>query len=48
MSGYLGSKRPDDIINVTVLRNGKERDFKVKLSKLETTTINELGIEVKT
>lgn len=47
MSGYLGSKRPDDIINVTVLRNGKERDFKVKLSKLETTTINELGIEVK-
>src|SRR5690554_3064188 len=25
MSGYLGSKRPDDIINVTVLRNGKDR-----------------------
>ncbi len=47
MSGYLGSKRPDDIIQVTVLRNGRDKTLPVTLVKLETTTIDDLGIEVK-
>ena len=47
MVGYLGSKRPNDIIQVTVLRNGEEKTFPVTLFKLETTTIDDLGIEVK-
>jgi len=47
MSGYLGSKRPDDIVNITVFRKGKEKELSVKLSKLETTVIEDLGIEVK-
>ena len=47
MVGYLGSKRPNDVIQVTVLRNGKEKTLPVTLFKLETTTIDDLGIEVK-
>ena len=31
LQGYLSSKRPGDQIDVTVLRNGYEKDFKVKL-----------------
>lgn len=31
LQGYLSSKRPGDEINVSVLRNGYEKDFKVKL-----------------
>ena len=47
MTGYLGSKRPDDVIQVTVLRNGREKTLPVTLVKLETTNIDDLGIEVK-
>ncbi|MAP81026.1 MAG: serine protease [Aequorivita sp.] len=47
LSGYLGSKRPSDIVEVTVMRNGKERKFPVKLEKLETFSIDDLGLEVK-
>ena len=31
LQGYLSSKRPGDEINVSVLRNGYEKDFRVKL-----------------
>src|SRR5690606_37833852 len=47
MSGYLGSKRPEDIVDVTLVRKGKERVVSVRLAKLETTTIADLGLEVK-
>lgn len=47
MAGYLGSKRPNDQVDVTVLRNGKEKTLSITLEKLETTTIDDLGIEVK-
>src|SRR5690606_1755020 len=47
LAGYLGAKRPNDVVEVTVIRDGKERNFKVPLTKLETTAINDLGIEVK-
>lgn len=47
MTGYLGSKRPNDVVDVTVMRNGREKTLPVMLVKLEITTIDDLGIEVK-
>lgn len=47
LAGYIGSKRPDDVVEVTVLRSGKDKTLSVVLAKLETTTIEDLGIEVK-
>src|SRR5690554_2423739 len=47
MTGYLGSKRPNDVVDVTVMRNGREKTLPVTLVKLEITTIDDLGIEVK-
>jgi len=32
MQGFLSTKRPGDVVDVTVLRSGKEKKFKVKLS----------------
>lgn len=32
MQGFLSAKRPGDIVNVTALRNGTEKQFKVKLA----------------
>ncbi len=45
--GYLGSKHPNDIVRVTLLRNGNEKIIPVTLIKLETFEIKELGIEIK-
>jgi serine protease Do len=45
--GYLGSKRPDDIVNVTVQRNGGSKTVPVTLIKLETFTIEDTGLEVR-
>ncbi|GAB5401491.1 MAG: Do family serine endopeptidase [Aureisphaera sp.] len=47
LTGYLGSKRPNDIVDVTVLRDGRQRTIPVTLVKLEVYEIEELGIEVK-
>jgi Do/DeqQ family serine protease len=47
LAGYLGSKRPNDVVQVTVLRNGKEKTLPVTLVKLETFSIDDLGLEVK-
>ena len=47
LTGYLGSKRPDDIVDVTVMRQGKEKVIPVTLIKLETYEIDYLGLEVK-
>ncbi len=47
LAGYLGSKRPNDVVDVTILRNGKERVIPVTLIKLETYEISDLGLEVK-
>ena len=47
MAGYLGSKRPNDVVQVTVIRNGTEKTVPVTLAKLETTSIDDLGLEVK-
>jgi S1-C subfamily serine protease len=45
--GYLGSKRPNDVVDVQVVRNGKEKVIPVTLVKLETYEIVDLGLEVK-
>lgn len=47
MSSYLGSKRPNDVVQVTVIRDGNEKTVPVTLEKLETTSIDDLGLEVK-
>lgn len=47
LSGYLGSKRPNDVVQVTVLRDGNEKTIPVTLVKLETFSIDNLGLEVK-
>jgi len=47
LSGYLGSKRPKDVVNVTIERNGDEQIIPVTLVKLETYEIESLGLEVK-
>lgn len=46
LSGYIGSKRPDDVVQVQVLRNGNEKNLDVRLSKLETYQIQAIGLEV--
>lgn len=47
LTGYLGTKRPNDVVDVTVLRNGNKKKFPVTLKKLETYSIDDLGLEVK-
>ena len=47
LSGYLSSKRPNDVVNVTVKRNGNTKIIPVKLNKSQTYEISQLGIDVK-
>ncbi|PVW16510.1 trypsin-like peptidase domain-containing protein [Marixanthomonas spongiae] len=47
LSGYLNSKRPNDVVDVTVMRNGREKHIPVTLVKLETYEIQDLGLEVR-
>lgn len=47
LTGYLGSKRPNDVVDVGVLRNGRKKVIPVTLIKLETYEIEDLGLEVK-
>lgn len=47
LAGYLGSKRPNDVVDVTVLRNGKMKIIPVTLVKIETYQIEDLGLEVR-
>jgi Do/DeqQ family serine protease len=47
LSGYLGTKRPNDVVNVAIERNGRERVIPVTLVKLETYQMESLGLEVK-
>lgn len=47
LKGYINSKRPNDIITVTYLRDGVEKKTNVTLTKNEVTTIQSLGLEIK-
>lgn len=46
LTGYINSKRPNDEVKVTVLRNGKKRDLEVRLTKNEIYRIDSIGLEV--
>ena len=37
LTGYLESKRPDDVVNVVLFRDGKEKKLKVTLAKSTAT-----------
>ncbi len=44
LKGFLNAKRPNDIVDVTVLREGNEKIFSVKLLKNETIVFPIIGI----
>jgi Do/DeqQ family serine protease len=44
LKGYLNTKRPNDIVNVTVLRDGVENTIPVKLLKNETINVPVIGL----
>lgn len=46
LKGYIDSKRPDDVVEVQVLRNGEEKKLNVKLSRYEIFQIKAIGLEV--
>ncbi|MDN3596603.1 S1C family serine protease [Zunongwangia endophytica] len=45
LTGYINTKRPNDTVNVVVLRNGTEKEIAVKLTKLNVTQLP-IGLEV--
>jgi len=47
LTGFLRSKRPNDKVNITFLRDGKEQTASVVLSKNEVSTVSTLGLELK-
>lgn len=44
LKGFLNTKRPNDIVDVTILRDGKEKVIPVKLLKNETIVVPVLGV----
>lgn len=46
LTGYVNSKRPNDEIMVIYLRDGREKQVNVTLTKFETYTIEPIKIEV--
>uniref|UniRef100_UPI00404A7EF6 trypsin-like peptidase domain-containing protein n=1 Tax=Gelidibacter sp. TaxID=2018083 RepID=UPI00404A7EF6 len=47
LSGYLSTKRPNDVVNVTLLRKGSEKVIPVTLSKSEIMTVEFLDMQLK-
>ncbi|WP_372744840.1 Do family serine endopeptidase [Lutibacter sp.] len=47
LSGFLRTKRPNDKVNVTYLRNNEERTVEVTLTKNEVSKVSTLGLELK-
>ena len=47
LSGYLSTKRPDDVVNLNILRNGSEKTIAVTLSKSEIATIDFLDMQLR-
>ena len=47
LTGFLRSKRPDDVVVVTFIRNGKTQKANVVLTKNEISTISTLGLALK-
>lgn len=46
LTGYIGSKRPNDIVTVQVIRDGNAKEFDVTLTKYEVYQIKAIGLEV--
>ena len=47
LSGYLNTKRPNDIVDVTILRRGNQKVIPVTLSKRGLDKIDFLGMELR-
>lgn len=47
LNGYISTKRPNDVINVTFLRNGKLKNTNVTLIKQEVTKVSALGLALE-
>ncbi len=47
LSGYLSTKRPDDVVNLNIIRNGSEKTIPVTLSKSEIATIDFLSMQLR-
>ncbi len=45
--GYVSSKRPEDVVNVTILRDNERKVIPVTLIKLETFELDDVGLEIK-
>lgn len=46
LTGYINSKRPDDVVHVSILRDGTKKEVDVRLTKYETFQIKAIGLEV--
>lgn len=47
LSGYLSTKRPNDVVNLLVIRNGTDKTIPVTLSKSEIMTIEFLDMQLR-
>ncbi len=47
LNGYISSKRPNDIVHVAFLRNGKMQDANVTLIKQEIAKVSALGLDLE-
>lgn len=46
LTAYVGSKSPNDVVNVTVVRDGNRKELPVKLIKEESYKIYDIGVQV--
>jgi Do/DeqQ family serine protease len=46
LTGYINSKRPGDVVQVNVLRNGNKETLDVRLTEYEVFPIQSIGLEV--
>ncbi|MEO5790335.1 MAG: trypsin-like peptidase domain-containing protein [Gelidibacter sp.] len=47
LSGYLSTKRPNDVVNLNIIRKGSEKTIPVTLSKSEIATIDYLNMQLR-
>ena len=46
LTGYMNSKRPNDVLNIDVIRNGKIIEIPVTLTLHESYIIKDIGVEI--
>ena len=46
LTGYINSKRPNDVLNVSIMRNDKLMNIPVTLSLYESYQLKDIGIEI--